>query len=101
VHPDFPAEAPGAQRRIFPIVLDEAHVVLLQVEAERRERTQVEIEDLGWRGLEHDLELVVLVQAIRILAVAPVFRPARRLYVRRAPGLGPEGAQKRSGVRRP
>jgi hypothetical protein len=31
VEPDFPAQAPSAERRIFPVVLDEADVVLLEV----------------------------------------------------------------------
>ena len=35
VQPDLPAEAPGAERRVLPVVLDEADVVGLQVEAER------------------------------------------------------------------
>ena len=34
VQPHFPAQAPGAQRRILPIILDETNVILLQVEAE-------------------------------------------------------------------
>ena len=47
VQPHFPAQAPGAERRVLPIVLDEAHVVLLQVEAERFQRAEVQIEDVG------------------------------------------------------
>ena len=35
VQPDFPAKAPGAERRRFPVVLDEADVVFLEVDAER------------------------------------------------------------------
>jgi hypothetical protein len=34
VEPDLPAQAPGAQRGVLPVVLDEADVVLLQVEAQ-------------------------------------------------------------------
>jgi hypothetical protein len=36
--------------RVLPIVLDEAHVVLREVEAHRGERTQVEVEDVGGEG---------------------------------------------------
>jgi hypothetical protein len=91
---------PRAERRVLPVVLDEAHVVLLEVEAERLERAEVEVEDVGRRGLEHDLELVVLEQPVRVLAVAAVLRAARRLHVRGAPRLGAERAQERGGVRR-
>ena len=35
VEPDFPAQAPGAERRRFPVVLDEADVVLARIDAER------------------------------------------------------------------
>src|SRR4051812_26574813 len=38
VAPDLPAEAPGAERRLLPVVLDQAHVVLREVDAERLER---------------------------------------------------------------
>src|SRR5205085_12277790 len=38
-------------------------------------------------------------QAVRILAVASVLRPSRRLHVRSAPRLGPQRAQERGGVR--
>ena len=45
VQPDFPAETPGAERRRLPVVLDEAHVVHARVEAERAQRSEVQIED--------------------------------------------------------
>ena len=37
VQPDFPSQAPGAQRRRLPVVLHEADVVIPQVDPERRE----------------------------------------------------------------
>ena len=37
VEPDLPAEPPGAQRRAFPIVLDEADVVRERIDADRRD----------------------------------------------------------------
>ncbi len=99
VHPDFPAQAPRAQGRVLPIVLDEAHVVRLEVEADGLERAQVEVEDVRRRGLEDDLELVVVLQAIGVLAIAPVLGTARGLHVGRAPRLRPERAQEGRGVR--
>ena len=47
VDPDLPALAPGAQRGALPVVLDEAHVVLGEVDAERLERAQVDVLDVG------------------------------------------------------
>ena len=52
VAPDLPAQAPGAQRRAFPIVLDKADVVQVWVDADGFQRTQIEVEDilgLGFR----------------------------------------------------
>ena len=37
VAPDLPAEAPGAERRALPVVLDEADVVRQRVDADRRQ----------------------------------------------------------------
>ena len=34
VEPDLPAQTPGAQRRVFPVVLDKADVVLFQVKTQ-------------------------------------------------------------------
>ena len=63
-----------------------------------RSDAEVQIEDVERRGFDHHLELVVVLQAERVLAVAPVGRPARGLHVGGAPGLGPERAQERRGV---
>ena len=40
VAPHLPAEAPGAERRALPVVLDEADVVQLRVEADARRGTR-------------------------------------------------------------
>src|SRR5262249_58045692 len=47
VQPHFPAEAPGAERRRLPVVLDEAHVVLLKLEAEVAQRLEIHVLDVG------------------------------------------------------
>jgi len=73
---------------------DEAHIVGLQVEAERFERAEVEIEDVGGRGLQHDLVLVVVLKPVRVVAVAAVLRSPARLHVGRLPGLGPIARKK-------
>src|SRR4030095_11344589 len=44
---------------------------------------------------------MMLMQAVGVLAVARVPRPARRLHVSRAPRLRPDRAQKRRRVRSP
>src|SRR5690606_27467682 len=88
VEPDFPAQAPGAQRGVFPVVFDKADVVAGRVDAQRLQRTDVQVEDFGGRGLEHHLVLVIVLQAIGVFAVAAVLGAARGLHVGRAPGLG-------------
>ena len=100
VEPHLPAEAPGAERRRLPVVLDEAHVVLERLGAERAQRLEVEVLDVERARLEDHLELVELLQAVRVLAVAAVRGPARRLDERDVPRLGTERAQERRRVER-
>src|SRR5688572_29510158 len=98
VEPHFPAQAPGAERGRLPVVLDEADVVLERVDAQALQRVEVQLLDIRRRGFQDDLVLVIVLQAVRIVAVAPVLRPARGLHVRRAPGLGADRAQEGGGV---
>ena len=60
-----------------------------------RKRAQVQLLEIVRRGLDAHLELIVVLQPERVVAVAAVGRPARGLHVRRAPGLGADRAQKR------
>ena len=94
VHPDFPAETPGAERRVFPVVLDEADVVDFRVDAERAKAAQIEVDDVRRSRLQHDLELVVLVEAVRIFTIAGVLRTTRGLNVGGTPGFRPQSPQK-------
>jgi hypothetical protein len=98
VEPDLPAEAPGAQGRRFPVVLDEADVVLFRIDAEAAQRVEIELEDVLRRGLHDHLELVVVLQAIGILAVAAVGGAAGGFDVGDVPGLGAEHPQEGGGV---
>ena len=46
VAPALPAEPPGAERRRFPVVLDEADVVQLGIDADGVERFEIELLDV-------------------------------------------------------
>ena len=98
VAPDLPAEAPGAQRRALPIVLDEADVVGVDVDAEHAQAAEILVLHVLGRGLQEHLELVVVLKPVGVLAVAAVARPAGRLHVGRAPGLRPQAAQRGRGM---
>ena len=50
------------------------------------------------RRLQHHLILVVMLHAVRILAIAAIFRAARRLHIRGAPRLRADRAQEGAGV---
>ena len=43
VDPDLPTKAPCAQRRAFPVVFDEAHVVLIGVDADGAQAAEIEL----------------------------------------------------------
>jgi hypothetical protein len=51
--------------------------------------------------LQRDLELVIMLEPVRILAIAPIRRPARGLHIGGSPGIGAEQAQGRRRVRGP
>jgi hypothetical protein len=85
VAPDLPAEPPRAERRLLPVVLDEADVVLQEVDPELLERAEVLVEDVLGGRLQDHLVLEVVLEAVRVLAVAPVGRPDHGLDVGRAP----------------
>jgi hypothetical protein len=74
--------------------------MLQGVDADGFQRTQIEVLAVGGRRLHDHLELVVVLQPVRVLAIAPVLRPARGLHIGRAPGLGPERAQGRRPMER-
>ena len=88
IEPDLPAQAPGPQRGVLPVVLDKANVMGVGVDAECTQRVKVELEDVCRRGLEHHLKLVVMLQAVGIFAVAAILGPTRWLHIGRTPGLG-------------
>ena len=69
-------------------------------DAARLEALQIEVLHLVRRRLQDHLELMVLVEAIRVLAVAAVGRPARRLHVGDVPVRRPEHAQEGLGRHR-
>ena len=94
VDPHFPAQPPGAQRGAFPVVLDEAHVVRVHVDADGAQRPQVQLLDVVGRGLHEHLELEVVLGAVRVLAVAAVRRAAAALHVAGAPRVGAQRAQR-------
>ena len=71
-----------------------------RVDAARLEALEIELLHFVGRRLEDHLELVVLEQAVRVLAEAAVGRPPRRLHVGDVPVRGPEHAQERLGVHR-
>src|SRR5580704_12898320 len=67
----------------------------LKVDADGGETAQVLIDHIRGRRFQDYLELLVLVKAIGIFAVAAVRRPAAGLHVGHAIGLGAEDAQER------
>src|SRR6185295_2893163 len=95
VAPALPAESPRAERRAFPIVLDETDVVRFLIDADPGERLQIKLLNVSRRRLQDRLELVIVLQPVRVLAVATVLRTARGLHVSGLPRLRPERAQSR------
>ena len=98
VEPDLPAKAPGAERRALPVVLDKADVMVVGVQADGGQRAQVELLGIDRRGLDEHLELIVVLHAVGVLAVAAVGRTAAGLRIAGAPLGGTERAQRGRGM---
>ena len=84
----LPAHAPCAERWIFPVVFFEFQIVLAEIDPDGLEAAHVLFDHVGGRWLQDHLKLHVLVEAIRIVAIAPVRGPAAGLHVRGAVWLG-------------
>ncbi len=89
VEPNLPAKAPGAERRALPVVLDKADVMVVGVQADGGQRTQVELLGVDRRGLNEYLELIVVLHTVGVLAVTAVGGTAARLRIAGAPPAGP------------
>src|SRR5690606_22558031 len=98
VEPHFPAQTPGTQRRVFPVVFHEADVVDFRIHAQLFQRAQVEFLNVVGGRLADHLELVIVLQAVRVCTVAAVGRTAGRLHVGTGDGLRAQSAQTGHGV---
>jgi len=101
VEPHLPAQTPGAQGGRLPVVLDEADVVTERIDAKGLQAPQIQLLDAIRRGLEDHLELVVALDAIRVLTVPSVSGAARGLDVGHLPRFRTKDAQEGVGVHRP
>ena len=101
VEQHLPADPPGPQRRRFPVVLFETNVVTRRIDADRLQALQVLPLSVCRRRLEDHLQLKMLVEAVGIVAVAPVGGSPRRLNVGHRPWLRPEDAKEGLGMHRP
>src|SRR6202166_2190940 len=100
VQPHLPAQSPCTQGGRLPVVFDKTDVMRQQVEPDGAQGIQVQFLKVIRRGLDADLELIVMLQAKRVIAVASVSGTARRLHVGRAPGFRAHRAQERCRVER-
>ena len=98
VAPHLPAEAPGPDRRVLPVVLDEADVVQAGVDANGAQGVQIQLLQVVGVGLQDDLILVVVLQPVGVLAIAAIAGAARRLDVGGLPRLLAQGPQHGGGV---
>src|SRR3546814_9932672 len=64
VAPDFPAKAPCAKRRAFPVIFHKADVVIGGVDADRPQRTQIQVLNVGRAWLQYHLKLVIMLQPV-------------------------------------
>jgi len=85
----------------LPVVFDEPDVVDERVQTEGAETADVQVQNVQGRRFDDDLELVVVLKAKGVIAVAAVGGPSRRLNVGGTPRLRPDRAQEGRGVEGP
>jgi hypothetical protein len=101
VEPNFPAEAPGAENRALPIVLNEADVMKGGIDAEGFEGLEVKLLRGVGLGLKHDLKLGVALGAVGVVTKAAIGGADGSLEVACPPRLGAEHAEEGSRVHGP
>ena len=74
--------------------------MLARVDADGFERLQIQLNRVAGIGLEDDLELVMQLEAVGVLAVAPIVRADGGFHVGHVPGLGAQHAQEGGRVHR-
>ncbi|MPN40339.1 hypothetical protein SDC9_187875 [bioreactor metagenome] len=60
VQPHFPAQTPGTQRRVFPVIFHKANVVDGWIHTQLFQRPEIQLLDVVRRGLNHHLKLIVV-----------------------------------------
>ncbi|MNC57785.1 hypothetical protein D3C75_1074670 [compost metagenome] len=72
IQPYFPAETRAAQRRVLPVVLNETDVMQKRIYAKRLQTIQIQLLNVVRRRLDNYLELVMLIQTVRVFPVTAV-----------------------------
>ena len=98
VEHDLPADAPGTEGGVLPVILFKFEVVLAEVNADGFEAAHVLFDDVCGGGLEDDLQLHVFVEAVGVIAIAAIGGATAGLHVAGAVGVGAEGAQEGFGA---
>src|SRR5208283_1884258 len=94
VEPYFPSKTPGPERRRFPIIFDKTDIVPDRINADMCHTLKVQILAFQRRGLKHHLILVILLQSVRVISVAPVSRTPAWLNIRCSPRFGAQHSEK-------
>ena len=87
IAPDFPPKTPRAEGRAFPVIFDKTDIVKVHVDTNGLKRAQIQLLQVRWAGFDQHLILVIMLQAVRVLSVAPGCWAARRLHISRSPGF--------------
>ena len=72
VQPDLPAEPPRTEGRRLPVILNKANVMFRGTDAEPGKTLEIELLDVVRRRLHDNLELMMLIEPVRIVPIAAV-----------------------------
>ena len=76
ITPDLPAKPPRAKSGAFPVILNKADVVQVHVDADCLKRPQIQLLQVRWRRFDQHLILVIVLEPVWVLTVAPISRAA-------------------------
>src|SRR3990172_7846754 len=90
VEPYLPPKPPCPECRRFPIVFNKPEIMLIFFKSKRCKALQIDILNIIRDGLQDYLELIVMLEAVGVLAIPAVSGSPRRLNIRNPPGLRPQ-----------
>src|SRR5262249_6074869 len=88
-----------AERGRLPVILNEPDVVLLRIDPQLRQTLHIQRLNVVRRRLQHDLILIVVLHAVRVLAISSICRTPAWLRIGGPPRLRTKAPEERGWMK--